>query len=74
MRSGALAIYLILWSGTRLSKRHLLLIALSRGLKYFDDVELVFPADEFQVCSIFNMFTENYHKPWIPVTITEPGF
>ena len=50
------------------------LIALSRDLKYFHDVELVFPFDEFQVCSIFKMFTENKNKPWLPVANTESGF
>ena len=54
-----LAVNLVLSSGTRLRKRHQLLIDLSRDLKYFDNVELVYPPDPFQVCSIFNMFTEN---------------
>ena len=44
-----LAINLVLVSGTRLQKRHQLLIALSRNLKYFDAVELVCPLDKFQV-------------------------
>ena len=52
----------------------LFLIDLSRDLKYFEDVELVFPLDKFQVCSIFNMFTENSNKSWLPVAKTEPGF
>ena len=52
----ALAINLVLWLGTKLYKRHQLLFALTRDLKYFDDVELVFPRDKFQVNSIFNMF------------------
>ena len=57
-----------------LEKRHQLLIALSRDFKYFYDVELVFPLDQFQVSSIFNMFTENLNKPWLPAPHTEPGF
>ena len=42
------------------------------NFKYFDNVELLFQLDKFQVCSIFNIFTEN--KPWLPVANTEPGF
>ena len=49
-----------------LEKRHQLLVALSKDLKCFDDVELVFPLDKFQVGSIFNMITENKNKPWLP--------
>ena len=59
LRDVALLKNLVLYSESRLEKRHQLLIVLSRDLKYFDDVELVFPLDKFQVCSIFNMFTEN---------------
>ena len=51
-----LAINFILCFGTKLVKRHQLLIALLRDLKCFDDVELVV---KFQVGSTFNMFTEN---------------
>ena len=43
-------------------------------MKYFDDVDLVFPSDEFQVGSFFNMFTRNKDKPWMPVTNMKPGF
>ena len=57
-----------------LEKRDQLLIALSRDLKYVYDVELVFPLDKLQFCSIFNMFRENYNKPRLPETNTEPGF
>ena len=59
---------------TRLDKLEYLLIAISRDLKYFDDVELVVPLDKFQVCSIFYKFTGNQNKPWVPVADTEPGF
>ena len=45
--AATLAIHLVLWLCTRLEKWHQLLIALSRDLKYFDDVELVFPLDKF---------------------------
>ena len=65
---------LILLSGTRLRKRHQLKITLSRDLKYFDDVELVVPSDQFQVCLIFSMITGNSDKPRIPVANTKPGF
>ena len=37
------------------------LIDVSWDLKYSDDGDLVFPLDEFQVCSIFNIFT--HKKP-----------
>ena len=70
----ALAIHVVLLLGTRLEKWHQLLIALSRELKYFDNVELVFPLNEFQICSIFNKFTENLNKCWLLVANTEPGF
>ena len=73
-RAVALAVNLILWSGNRHWKRHQLLIALSRVLKYIDDVELVFPSDEFQVCSIFNMLTRNEDKPWMPLANRKLGF
>ena len=49
-------------------------MALLRDLKYFDDVELVFPSDEFKVCSIFKLFTGNKDKPWMPAANTKPGF
>ena len=59
-----LAIGLKLLSGTKLwKKKHQLVNALSRDLKYLDDVELVILSDEFQVCWIFNLFTENEDKP-----------
>ena len=69
----ALAIHLVLWLCTRLQKWHQHLIALSRDLKYFDDVELIFPLDEFEVCSILYMFTGNKSKHWLHVANTEPG-
>ena len=40
-----------------------LLHYLSRELKYLDDVELVFPSDEFQTFWIFNIFTCTYLIP-----------
>ena len=52
----------VLWSGTKLGKRHKLLIASSKDLKCFDDLELVFPLDKFLGCSIFNMFKINKRK------------
>ena len=51
-------------------KKHALLNDLSRYLKYFDDVELVFPSDKFQIFSIFNMFKFIFN-PMIHVTNTK---
>ena len=72
--AAVLAKNLVFWFWTKLEKLHHLWIDLARGLKYFDDVELVYPPDPFQVCSIFNMFTENYNKPRLPAANTAQGF
>ena len=40
-----------------------LLISLARDLKYFHDVELLYPSDTFQTFWIFNMFTCSYLIP-----------
>ena len=34
-----------------------LFISLANGLKYFHNVELLYPSDTFQIFLIFNMFT-----------------
>ena len=60
----AFAMNLIPWSATKLLKKHALLKDLSRDMKYFDDVELVFQSDFFQTFWIFNMFTCSYSISW----------
>ena len=46
---------LVRLSGVRPKKmKNKCCIALSRGLQYFDFIELGFPLDNFQVCSIFD--------------------
>ena len=37
---------------------------MARSFKYFHDVELLYPSDEFQTLWIFNMFTCSYSIPW----------
>ena len=41
-----------------------LFISMARSFKYFHDVELLYPSDEFQTLWIFNMFTCSYLIPW----------
>ena len=41
-----------------------LLISMVRSFKYFHNVELLYPSDEFQVLWIFNIFTCSYSIPW----------
>ena len=41
-----------------------LLISIARSFKYFHNVELLYPSDEFQTLWIFNMFTCLYSIPW----------
>ena len=41
-----------------------LLISMARSFKYFHNVELLYPSDEFQTLWIFNMFTCLYSIPW----------
>ena len=50
------------------------LIYISWDLKYYDDGDLVFTLDKFQVCSIFNIFTNKKSKPWIHVANANAGF
>ena len=68
------ALNLVLLSGTRPEKRHPLLIAISRDLKYFDDVELVFPIDKFKFVQSSTCSQKTKNKPWLPVANTETGF
>ena len=41
-----------------------LLISLARSVKYFNNVELLYPSDTFQTLWIFNMVTCSYLIPW----------
>ena len=58
-------------SWTRFWKKHPNLNALSRDLKYFDDIDLVSSLDNFQVCSNFNMFTRNWRKKPVYLQLTQ---